>query len=262
MFESLQVRRFMHLAVAAAILATPATAAVTAEQRAIFERASEKGAAYEATSAGVKVAQEARKRGDYEVLDYLIGLRDHRLIAAFADNRWEPTPPQLEARILEHFEDREIAATLIGSLHDYRSAELLERLYGDVSTLARWRARRRLECRAKVWKVMGITPPGAVAEPRSPYAPATPNLAELQARRPPASVAKPPVPATTPPRDPYPKGAVSVIQGVTVVPRYRPLAGQPTELRGNFPGEASGGGWADECRQPAEGEPATGLQRG
>ncbi len=257
MFESLQVRRFMHLAVAAAILATPATASVTAEQRAIFERASQKGAAYEATSAGVKVAQEARKRGDYEVLDYLIRLRDHRLIAAFADNRWEPTPPQLEARILEHFEDREIAATLIGSLHDYRSAELLERLYGDVSTLARWRARRRLECRAKVWKVMGITPPGAVAEPRSPYAPPTPNLADMQARRPPAAAAKPATPTTTPPRDPYPTGGASVIQGMTVVPRYEPLAGQPTQLRGNFPGEASGVGWAYKCNPQVEDDPTT-----
>ncbi len=215
-----------------------------------FERATQKGAAYNAVQPGIAAAKAARMRGDFEVLDHLIKLRDQRLISVFAQGEGS-TPPEIEARILEHFEDREIATVLISSLKDYKSLELFEKLYGDVVTLARWRARRRHDCQAVIWMVSGMKPidaPPAGSAPQSPYAP--PNLALMQARRPP-----PPMP----PQAPKPSGPASHIAGIQAIPAYGPLPGQPRNMRGGLPGEASGAGWAYSCNPPVEDDPATDL---
>src|SRR5258708_40354778 len=95
--------------------------------------------------------------------------------------------------------------------------------------------------------VSGMKPidaPPAGSAPQSPYAP--PNLALMQARRPP-----PPMP----PQAPKPSGPASHIAGIQAIPAYGPLPGQPRNMRGGLPGEASGAGWGYTCNPSGEGDP-------
>ena len=242
---------------------------MTEADRQAFERAAQKGASYDATRPGIDAAKAARVRGDYEVLDYLIQLRDERLISAFAEGQ-EPATAELEARIVRHFDDRPVATVLISSLKGYKSPELFEKLFGDVESLAQWRARRRHDCRAVIWSVMGMRPIDA-PEPStvkvSPYAPppyVQPGAAMGQARQPPQSAqlgtkSAPSSTATTTPPPSYPSGQASQIIGVQVVRAYGTLPGQPKNMRGALPGEANGVGWAYTCNPPLEDDPATDL---
>jgi hypothetical protein len=230
-------------------LAPPAGAELTQADRLLFEATAQKGAAHDVVDAAAREALGARKRGDYEVLDYLITLRDRRLIGLFSETRSGSTPPEIEDRVLKNFDDREIATILISSLHDYRNPRLFEKLYGDVSALSQWRARRRRECAAVVWQVSGLTPLGAVLSPRSPYAPPLPILAQPREPQPAPPKATPSVPP----------GNHSYILAQSFGPRYEPLPGQPAALRGGLPGEVSGVGWAYKCQHAGEDDPATDL---
>ncbi len=88
---------------------------------------------------------------DLQALDRLIELRQVRQLWNFASRISEPPPPEIEERIVRHFEDRAIATPLIRDLKGFRDPRLVEAMFADVERLAAWRAERRRQCRAVIW---------------------------------------------------------------------------------------------------------------
>ena len=102
---------------------------------------------------------------DIAALDELIALHNLRMLRELVES-WgaSRSPPEYESRVLRHFDDREVAAILIGRLYDYHDPALFETLYREVAATAKLRAERRKGCRAQIaqYQPMQVVRSGAI----------------------------------------------------------------------------------------------------
>ncbi|MEO5677669.1 MAG: ankyrin repeat domain-containing protein [Usitatibacter sp.] len=145
-----QCRRIAALAVAFTV-SCDALAAVTAKEAAILEDAARPGAKPPAAFLASDVASAMGKRADIDGLQLLIALRHGRGLVTYALALPEPPPPEVEALLLRHWEDRAIATPLVRHLKGFRNPQLVEMVFADVQALADWRATRRKNCKAVLW---------------------------------------------------------------------------------------------------------------
>jgi hypothetical protein len=135
----------------AATLFAQGAAAFSEADRALFDEAAKTGASNEVRGRADRLAHRLAGTNDMAALDYLIERSDLPLVRSFA-GAWSGrnATPELEARVLKHFDNRDIAAILIPALYHYGNPDLFEALYRDAETLARWRSERRRTCRAQI----------------------------------------------------------------------------------------------------------------
>jgi uncharacterized protein len=141
--------RLARFLLSAFLMASGIASAMTDMERDLLRDAARPQSPQQVRANAAKVASRLGKARDPAALDELLALRDTDLLRSFAAS-WGPATQEYEARVLRHFDDREIAPILIQNLRGSGNPAVFEALYRDAEMLAKWRADRRRDCRARI----------------------------------------------------------------------------------------------------------------
>ena len=148
-----------------AVLARPAFAISDSDRMLITQSLSPDATAATKEAAKQLVGQAAHKH-DFTVFDYLISIDAMQLVQNFGLSlpygRWgnEELLPELDARILAHFDKREVAIALLPAIRKSDNPELFELMFKDVARVAQWRVDQRRRCKTKIMQIRTLLPNG------------------------------------------------------------------------------------------------------